>query len=452
MPEEAVRFGARLDTISKVAAIAAAADDLVDFGEGAVSVIAEDLGARFLALYLADDDLQVLRPIALFGADQAISSDLRDGLSYDGSHISVEAFHTGEAVVGQPGDLPDPSVLTSQDSTSDLTREVRSFAVLPLQARGRVGVLTLMWDTPAELEDDEQRTLWVLADIIAANIENFTAELHLATAKNALEGALDATRQRTAELEAVLAHLPDGTMATEPEHRIAETLHNELAWIPQHLEGVTIAHSYRPAAEAARIGGDFYDVFEIEPGLIGVLIGDVSGKGLRAAALTSLVRYTVRAHAMEGHRPTEVVRRVNRVLFKTTSPDTFVTMFFGVIDTGEHLISYCDAGHPAPLLVAPDGRLDHLDQVSLVVGAYEDFSYVRGSAQIGPGSLLFLHTDGVVEARHATEEFGEGRLESTVLSAGTDPEASIRAVVGAVERFSAGLLSDDVALMAVRVD
>jgi serine phosphatase RsbU (regulator of sigma subunit) len=180
------------------------------------------------------------------------------------------------------------------------------------------------------------------------------------------------------------------------------------------------------------VGGDFYDVFELGGDLLGIVIGDVSGKGLEAAVLTSLLKNTIRAHAVDGDPPAVAIAKTNRLAALQTEYATFATVFFGVLrrDTGR--LVYCNAGHPYPLLRHATGEVETIETTSPLVGAFEEFEYEQAELALDPGSVLLLHTDGVTEARCDGELFGSARLEACLAELPADPSAVVQGVLDAV--------------------
>ena len=231
---------------------------------------------------------------------------------------------------------------------------------------------------------------------------------------------------------------------------IADSLQESLLSIPSQLPGVEFGHLYRSATLATRVGGDFYDIFELGHGRVGVLMGDVSGKGLRAAAITSVVKNSVRAYAYNGAGPAETMRLTNTALLRTIDHQSFVTAFYGVLDTETGSLTYCSAGHP-PALVTRDRGTRSLDVRSPVLGAFPDLRFQEGNDEVGADEILVLYTDGVTEARRGSEFFGEEGLVRVLSGldgtpAAETPEVLFRRVLD----FSQGHLRDDVAILAVR--
>jgi serine phosphatase RsbU (regulator of sigma subunit)/HAMP domain-containing protein len=237
----------------------------------------------------------------------------------------------------------------------------------------------------------------------------------------------------------------------EGEHRIAETLQKSLLALPETLPRVRFAHVYRSATEAARVGGDFYDLFEIEHGLIGITCGDVSGKGLDAAAQTSVVKNAIRAQATDaGKTPAEAMAAANRLLLRESGPEMFATVFFAVLDTATGRIVYCNAGHTSGVIVRPGSPAVLLEANSTIVGAFPDSVFADSEAFMETEDLLFLYTDGLTEARGADGLFGEERLVTLLEELqSSEPWSAATHVIQEAGDFAGGHLSDDLAIIAV---
>ena len=238
----------------------------------------------------------------------------------------------------------------------------------------------------------------------------------------------------------------------ESERRIAETLQTSMLNLPDSIAGIDFAHVYRSASESARVGGDFYDLFELEGDRVGILIGDVAGHGLGAAVLTSLIKNTIRAHAFQVSSPAVVVERTNETVRKQIDSSMFATVFFGVLDLATRRLTYCSAGHPPALLVGTLGEVVRLPATSLILGAFADVVFDERQVQLPKGHVLVLYTDGVTEARHDGTMFGETRLSEILVTIATaDPHEAVETVFDDVMQFTSSELSDDLALLAVTV-
>jgi serine phosphatase RsbU (regulator of sigma subunit) len=237
------------------------------------------------------------------------------------------------------------------------------------------------------------------------------------------------------------------------EHRIADTLQAALLDLPDTMPGVVFSHRYRSATEATRVGGDFYDLFDLGSGRVGVIIGDVSGKGLEAAALTSFVKTTIKTHAFDGSQPSAVMTKANDVLIRSLLKASFVTVFFGELDTVTGRLTYCSGGHPPGIVRGPNDASWLVGTESPVLGAFADMVFSERDVQLLPGDTLLLYTDGVTEARGAGGFFGDERLHDLVRSSeGSGPDELVTAVLDGVLAWTGGTLRDDLALLALRVD
>lgn len=239
----------------------------------------------------------------------------------------------------------------------------------------------------------------------------------------------------------------------QSEHHVAETLQTALLALPESIPGLTFAHSYHSATEAARVGGDFYDLFELRDGRVGITVGDISGHGVEAAVLTSLVKDAIRVQATEENKPPHlVIASANRVLYQNSPSDTFATVVFGVLNLQTGWLEYCNAGHTTGVCIHGAGRpLGQLTPNSPLIGAFPEVPFETGFHQVLPDDVMFLYTDGLTEARQNRELFREGRLFALLDQVrGQSPEQIVVRVVDEVTAFTGGELSDDMAILALR--
>jgi PAS domain S-box-containing protein len=236
------------------------------------------------------------------------------------------------------------------------------------------------------------------------------------------------------------------------QERVADTLQEALLTLPREVQGLEVAHAYHSATEAAKVGGDFYDVFELEHRTVGLTVGDISGKGLDAAVLTSLVKNAVRAQATQsGTSPAEALSVTNEVLLRGSGYEIFATVFFGLLDLDTGRLTYCSGGHTTTLIGGRNGEVERLPSNSPLVGAMPGVTFHDSVTTLGMHSTMLMYTDGVVEARGNGDLYGEERLVE-VLRRTDDgrPERVVRGVIDEVVSFAGGKLSDDVAILAVR--
>jgi phosphoserine phosphatase RsbU/P len=205
---------------------------------------------------------------------------------------------------------------------------------------------------------------------------------------------------------------------------------------------------------AREVGGDLYDFFLIDKNRIGLIIGDVSGKGIPAAMFMAVGKTLLKATALKGISPDTCLGLVNDILVEESLPTMFVTVFYGILDTRSGAFEYCNGGHNSPYLVAKDGRVSPLDNKGgLFLGGLKNTEYESGMLMLQPGDALFLYTDGVTEARNGNNEFFEERRlrESLEKNHRLALEALVQRVFVDVDEFVQGMEpSDDITCLALR--
>ncbi len=237
----------------------------------------------------------------------------------------------------------------------------------------------------------------------------------------------------------------------EHERGVVETLQRSL--LPPSLPlvpGFTMAARYLPAQADARVGGDWYDVIVLDGARVAVAIGDVSGHGIRAAALMGQLRNALRAYAFEGYAPAVAAGRLDS-LVRQVETGWFATFAYAVVDPDEESVTIANAGHPAPLLVSPEGKAGFLEEgrASPLGTARNEEAFDEATYELPAGSLLFFYTDGLVERRGTPLLDSLEDLRKVVEAAPPEPEALC-------EHVRSALLGDepprdDVAFVAVRM-
>jgi anti-anti-sigma factor len=197
------------------------------------------------------------------------------------------------------------------------------------------------------------------------------------------------------------------------EQHITETLQRSLlpSRIPQ-IPGVAVAWRYFPGAAGLQVGGDWYDVFVLPDGRIGLTVGDVVGRGPGAAASMGQLRTAVRAYALDTGSPAAVVDRLSR-LVREFEDAQMATLIYGVLDPIAGTLTFENAGHPPPLLINPDGAARFLDGAHSTPLGVANGSSTNTVVNIGPGATLVFYTDGLVEPRNGSIEAG---MESLLLA------------------------------------
>jgi anti-sigma regulatory factor (Ser/Thr protein kinase) len=235
----------------------------------------------------------------------------------------------------------------------------------------------------------------------------------------------------------------------EREHRIAETLQRSL--LPDRLPdlpGLEVAARYLPAASEAEVGGDWYDVIPIAGGAVGLVMGDVAGKGLAGASMVGRLRSALRAYALEGHDAGRVVERLNRLLWTEAEESQMATMLYVIVDPAASTVRWVNAGHPPPLAVSR-GRARFLEgQASVPLGVLPFPTYEEVTAKLEPGDSLLLYTDGLVERPGEHLDRGLEQLALAVRDAPDDPNGLLDHLLGVL--VPSGGAADDVALLTLR--
>lgn len=245
---------------------------------------------------------------------------------------------------------------------------------------------------------------------------------------------------------------------TVSEHvQVSQTL--QAALLPRALPQVPhldFAAEYLPASTGADVGGDFYDVVAVEPDRWLVTIGDVCGKGARAAARTGLVRDVLRALVREGRPLVKAIERLNDVMLEASDPQQFCTLAAVMLSREEHegrpavTMELVLAGHAQPVVVRADGTAELIGRFGTALGLFATVDLHCTRHMLAVGETLLLYTDGVTECRRGPEQFDEHRLVAAAAASGTSATTVVATVREAVQRFASDGCSDDIALLAVR--
>jgi PAS domain S-box-containing protein len=297
---------------------------------------------------------------------------------------------------------------------------LRSVVIAPLQARGRTfGTLSL-----AHAESGRR---------FGASDVQLAEEL-------AHRGAVAIENARLYTERARIAHLLQVKLLPE---RLPE------------IPGARVAARYRAAGELNEVGGDFYDVFARSAAEWALVVGDVSGKGAEAAAITALARYTLRAAALEDGPPSVALGRLNQAMLTHDDSSQFATVVLAYAAAGRHGgmdVRLALGGHPQPLVLRADGSVEALGAFGTILGATPDAVLGDVALHLWPGDVLVLYTDGVTEAGPRSRLFGQAGLEQLLRGlAGQLPEAVVGAVEQAVVDAQPGEPRDDIAVVALSV-
>jgi PAS domain S-box-containing protein len=257
----------------------------------------------------------------------------------------------------------------------------------------------------------------------------------------------EAVRER---LESERAARAEAEAAYERERVIASTLQRDL--LPRRLPeapGMTLAAHFAAGGEGMEVGGDWFDAFALPGGRLGLVIGDVAGRGVGAAARMGQLRSVARAYAVEGHAPTEVVARLN-LYHHALRADDMTTLVYAVVEPDLGRLRVVNAGHPPPALVVPGAGARLLEGACPALGIAEICRPPEIVVDFPPGATLALYTDGLVERRREGIDAGVGRLLGALVDASEDVQAACDRVIEAC--LGPERVDDDVTALFVRAE
>jgi PAS domain S-box-containing protein len=424
---EAVEARRRLALLAAAGPALSASLDYEDTLEGITRLLVPDL-ADWCLLDIVEDDGSV-NQLAVAHAEREKEDLLRRlrehrqfGEGDPGS--TAEVLRTGQSVLLP--DLPDSTFYERALGRGEhldivLRLEPRSLMCVPLSARGRtIGAVTLVSSGPDRRYDEE--------DLLLA--EDLAYRCALAA---------------------------DNARLYRDRSEIARVLQRSLLppLLPE-IPGVEVGAEYLSVGESSEVGGDFYDLINtVEDGWI-CAIGDVRGKGVEAASVTALARYTIRAITMKDDRPSEVLTALNEAMLRQLPEDRFCTAACLRLEPEDGSagvgVDVSCAGHPPPLLVRPDGTVEEVGLSGRVLGVFPDAELGDSSLRLMPGDALVLYTDGITEARSPDGGFfGEDRLRRLLGSyAGCDAVTFAEKIKDEVLDFQEGDLRDDLAVLVLR--
>jgi PAS domain S-box-containing protein len=235
------------------------------------------------------------------------------------------------------------------------------------------------------------------------------------------------------------------------QERVAQTLQASL--LPERLPalpGWEAKAAYQAGERGADVGGDFYDILPVDSGHL-IVLGDVTGKGIEAAALTSLVRHSGRMAARFDPRPAHVLSRINEVL-REQPRLSLVTAVCALLETDSDRsrVTVASGGHPLPLRCGAGGTPAAVGAHGVLLGVGADGDWSETAVELAPGDTLLFYTDGVTETPGEGTRFGETRLLDAMARAGDGPEALLEEIERALREFQSGAAPDDRAMLALR--
>jgi phosphoserine phosphatase RsbU/P len=385
----------------------------------------------------------------LFDVPIAVVSIIDDGRVWFNSHYALEGHEIPRTATFCPDAFLIDDVYVLPDARLDPAARtnplvtgafgLRFYAAAPLiTALGqRLGTLSVIDRRPRELDERGRTLLSDLGDLVVRELE-LRLEAGMAVAAEAgLRQEAESRRRESDELARALQ---------------AALLPHRLPAIP----GVELAVRYRPA-DGARVGGDFYDVFPLPRRAWGIAVGDVCGKGPRAAAVTGAARHALRGAAIDHDSPAEVLRLLNGTLLIDEGREghdetSFCTVVYARLrphGDAFHL-SVASGGHPVPHVLRASGRMESLGGHGALVGSFADATFTERGSRLRPGDTVVFFTDGVTEATVGDDFLGrEGIVELLGQSVGHSPSAIAQRLTDAA--LSSGHQRDDIAILVLRI-
>jgi sigma-B regulation protein RsbU (phosphoserine phosphatase) len=257
-------------------------------------------------------------------------------------------------------------------------------------------------------------------------------------------------KEEKTKLEQAVAH--GNVVLSEQKEEMTRALEIQRSLLPKTLPqvlGAEIAGGWQPART---VGGDYYDVIQLDDQNLGICIGDVAGKGIAAALMMANLQAAFRAFATPDASPAAVCAKLNAFLCGNIASDKFISFFYAVLNVKDWTLRYENAGHCPALLLKTSGQVEVLRGEGAVLGILPDWSYSDQVAHLGRGDQLLLYTDGIAEAANQQgEELGEERLVRCARSQNGTAQEMHRNVMEQVTKFCEGNFHDDATLLVVAI-
>lgn len=255
-------------------------------------------------------------------------------------------------------------------------------------------------------------------------------------------------------ITAVLRDITSDKHMLEMQENIVDSRKFQLHFFPQSLPGIRNIDLAVANIPSQGISGDYYDFIKIAEGYWGVVIGDVTGKGISAGLMMATFRATLLAEIRNNHAISTILTKVNQILCETRAQNRFVTSIYGVFDEHQQTFTYCNAGHNPPLLLRKVGRLEELETGGILLGAFPESRYKEGCVQLAPGDCLLFYTDGLTEATGIDgQELGRERLRQFLpkIVGNTASEIVQKLIAWASLHLGAGPPEDDISLVVMKI-
>jgi PAS domain S-box-containing protein len=388
--------------------------------------------------------------------DLARDLGLRAGLAVDNARLYEEAQASAEFEQRRAAILD--QLATASLAIHRARRSERRLELIAVTAREVLGVdhaavtvrMRKAEETTAAAGDEPTRGPSLSAPLVSRDGSDF-GRIDVAGRSSAFTRSDQLVLEDLARIASLAI---ENVRLEERERHIARTLQASL--LPQTLpdiDGVEVAARYLAGGEGTVVGGDLYDLFPADDDWA-LVVGDVCGKGAEAAALTAMVRYTIRAEAAHRASPCEVLRLLNEAILRQSNDGRFCTVLHGRLRVADGTARFrlASAGHPPPLLLRADGTIEAVPCSGALLGVIRTVAYEDVAVALEPGDALICFTDGVTEGRGPAGMFGDAALGDVLAgSVGLSAEAIAERVMQAALEFQGGTTQDDLALLVARV-
>jgi sigma-B regulation protein RsbU (phosphoserine phosphatase) len=256
---------------------------------------------------------------------------------------------------------------------------------------------------------------------------------------------------RSITLAEKMAATMEGERRTAQEMQIARQVQSRL--LPQQAPSLPTLECAGKCIQTRAVGGDYYDFLDLGSGRIGLVLADISGKGMSAALLMANLQANLRSqYALALEDIPRLLRSVNHLFYKNTEDNNYATTFFAVYDDETRRLRYVNCGHNPPFLARADGSVERLTATATVLGLFEEWDCSVVELELAAGDVLVIYTDGVSEASpNETDEFGEERLiEAARDGRARSADEVLEAILSQVQEFSQGEQADDMTLIVAR--
>jgi len=385
-----------------------------------VDMVTQSMKCKRCSILLMDERGEDLLVKGVIGIEESNVENVR---LRERGVVTKEILKLNESILAVDADNTDMErFFVSEEEKGYRTR---SFLSVPIKIQEEIVAIINVTDKISgdDCNEDDLRLLEMLAGQASIAIENFRLS------------------EQLVEKERM-----------DRELQIAYSIQVKL--LPERMPDMHNASLYAHSIPAARVGGDYFDFFQIDERRWGMAIGDIAGKGVPAALLMVLMRSLLRAKAMDTLSSAEVVGTVNRMILPDIDPMMFATLFYGIYDTSKRELCFTNAGHNYPFWISPGrNEIRELSTDNLIVGMFEDYAYDEERITLSPDDMIVFYTDGISEAMNNDDEmYGSKRLYELARQLhGESSKEVVHKVFASVFAFAGSRAQyDDMTLMVLK--